>query len=119
MLSCGYLKYVTEANESYAREDYCDASGKCALAYTKLTRKGGGAQKTKGERAFKTAESYRMTEQYRDANEWYDRAILLEYEEFQPEVLLYNADMLRKMRDFEKAKELYKKYKDLEWVSYP
>lgn len=113
MVSCGYLKYVTDANESYEREDYCDASGKCATAYTKLTRKGIGAQKTKGQMAFKTAESYRMTEQYRDANEWYDRALLLEYEQFQPEVLLYNADMLRKMRKFEKAKELYGLYKNL------
>ncbi len=113
VLSCGYMKYVTEANESYVREDYCDASEKCAMAYTKLTRKGGGAQTTKGDMAFKTAESYRMTEQYRDANEWYERAKLLEYEQVKPEVLLYNADVLRKMREFDKAIIDYKLYKTM------
>ena len=111
--SCGYLKIVTDANESYVREDYCDAAEKCALAYTKLTRKGGGAQESKGNMAFKTAESYRMIEQYRDANEWYERAKLLEYEQVMPEVLLYNADVLRKMREFDKAIADYKMYKTM------
>lgn len=113
MLSCGYMKYVTEANESYVREDYCDASEKCATAYSKLTRKGGKAQETKGDMAFKTAESYRMTEQYREANEWYERAKLLEHELIKPEVLLYNADVLRKMREFDKAVVDYKLYKTM------
>ncbi|MDG1333158.1 MAG: OmpA family protein [Crocinitomicaceae bacterium] len=106
-------KAIIKANEAYARENFCDAAELCKTAYAKITRKGSGAQKKKADMAFKAAECYRHTERYRDANEWYDRAILLEHYEDQPLVYLYNADMLLKMREFDKAKENYEKYKNL------
>lgn len=113
MLTFAQGKALVNANEAFAREDYCEAAGLCATAYTKLIRKGAGAQRKKGDMAFKTAESYRLTERYREANEWYDRAILLEYEQIQPLVLLYNGDVFRKMREFDKAIDAYEKYKAL------
>ena len=103
-------KYVVKAKTAYASENYAEASKRCAEAYTKLTRKGNQAKKMKGEMAFMTAESYRLTERYRDANEWYDRAILLEYSEIVPEVLLYNGDMLRMMSEFDKSISNYNDY---------
>ncbi|PHR32191.1 MAG: hypothetical protein COA38_06900 [Fluviicola sp.] len=106
-------KYIVKANEAYARENFCDAAELCKTAYSKLTRKGSSAQSKKADMAFKAAECYRHTERYREANEWYDRAILLEHQDDEPLVYLYNADMLLKMREFDKAKTNYEKYKSL------
>lgn len=106
-------KVIAKANAQYASENYCEAADKCALAYTKIARKSASALKAKGEMAFKTAECYRNTERVKDANEWYDKAILLKYQQTEPKVFLYNAEMLRVMGEFKKAKENYVAYKAL------
>ncbi len=106
-------KYVVKAELAYASENYSEAAKLCGEAYTKLTRKGKMAKKMKAEMAFKTAESYRQTERFRDANEWYDRAILLEYFTINPEVYLYNGDMLQMMSEFDKAIRNYNDYLNL------
>jgi peptidoglycan-associated lipoprotein len=103
-------KSVIKAREAFVSERFDEATELCSQAYTKLTRKGKQAKKKKGEMAYMTAESYRLTERFRDANEWYDRAILLDYFDVAPEVYLYNADMLRMMSEFDKAIENYKEY---------
>jgi len=103
-------KHVIKAELSYASEHYSEASKLCATAYMKLTRKGKSAKLKKAEMAFKTAECYRLTEHYRDANEWYDRAILLEYYNTAPEVYLYNGDMLQMMSNHDKAVKNYDLY---------
>lgn len=103
-------KYVVKARAAYASENYSDATQLCATAYTKMTRKGKQAKKLKGEMAYMTAESYRLTERFREANEWYDRSILLDYQDLVPEVFLYNAEMLMMMSEFEKAKTNYEEY---------
>ena len=100
-------KYVTKANQAYRSQNYSEAADKCSVAYQKLNRKN---KKKKGDMAFKTAECYRLTERYKDANEWYDRTILLDYYETDPIVYLYNAEMLRQMGEFDKAIENYDKY---------
>lgn len=112
-LSFAQNKYILKANEAYAKENYYDAAELCKTAYTKITRKGSSAQGKKADMAYKVAESYRHTERYREANEWYDRAILLEHQNTEPLVYLYNADMFLKMREFDKAKANYEKYKAL------
>lgn len=106
-------KYIKEANTKYTNENYCEAADKCALAYTKIARKGNAALKTKGDMAFKTAECYRHTENVKAANEWYEKAILLKYQNTDPTVLLYNGDMLRVMGEFKKAQDNYAAYKSL------
>jgi peptidoglycan-associated lipoprotein len=103
-------KYVVKARAAYASENYSDATQLCATAYTKMTRKGKQAKKLKGEMAHMTAESYRLTERFREANEWYDRAILLDYQDIVPEVFLYNAEMLVMMSEFDKAKTNFEEY---------
>lgn len=112
-LSFAQNKYILKANAAYAQENYCDASLLCKTAYSKLSKRNPDALKKKADMAFKVAECYRHTERYRDANIWYDRAILLKHQEQEPLVYLYNADMLLKMRDFEKSKPNYEKYKAL------
>lgn len=106
-------KYIKNANAMYTNENYCEAAEKCALAYTKISRKGNAALKAKGDLAFKTGECYRNTENVKEANEWYEKAILLKYQQTEPLVLLYNGDMLRVMGEFKKAAENYSAYKAL------
>ena len=106
-------KYILKANEAYARENYYDAAELCKTAYTKLTSKGKSAFEKKADMAFKAGECYRHTERYRDANEWYDRAILLEHQKVNPIVYLFNGDMLLRMREYDKAKANYEKYQAL------
>lgn len=103
-------KYVIKAELSYASENYFESSELCKLAYSKLTRKGNGALKMKADMAFKTAESYRLTERYRDANEWYDRYILLDYKDFIAESYLYNGEMLLMMAEYVKAQKNFEEY---------
>ncbi len=103
-------KQVAKAELAYASENYFESAKLCAEAYTKLTRKGKGALKKKAEMAFKTAESFRLTERYRDANEWYDRCLLLDYQDIAPEVYLYNGEMLLMMAEYKKAQENFEEF---------
>lgn len=106
-------KFVIEAEKMYQSQNYCEAADKCSLAYSKLTRKGKTAKKTKADMAYKTAESYRLTERYKEASEWYERAILLEYFNTDPLVYFYNAEMYRFMNEKDKAIRNYQEYKKL------
>lgn len=112
-LSFAQNKYVLEAETYFISEKYCEGADKCSLAYTKLTRKGNQAKKMKADMAFKTAECYRYTDRFREANEWYDRALLLDYQDVVPEVHYYNGEMLRMMGSFDKAMIQYEEYKKL------
>ena len=87
-------KYLKDANKSYRSENYCEAADKCAVAYSKIKRSGTLALAAKGDMAFKTAEAFRNIEDVKQANEWYDKAILLKYQEKEPLIYLYNAEML-------------------------
>jgi len=104
---------VLKARASYESEAYCEAQELGEKAYKSLTRKGKMALKLKGEMAMLTADSYMFTEEYREAHEWYERAILLEYFEEVPEVYLYNAEMLKMMTEYDKALEMYNLYMKL------
>ncbi|MBI2257450.1 MAG: OmpA family protein [Flavobacteriia bacterium] len=106
-------KQVRIANEQYRNENFCEAASLCAKAYLKIERKGQLAKRMKGEMAFKTAECHRQVENVKDANEWYEKAIVLKYYEKVPDLYFLNAEMLRSMGEFAKAKENYKLYKEL------
>lgn len=106
-------KYIKDANLKYYNESYCEAASKCALAYTKIARKSNSALKVKADMAFKTAQSYRLTENMKEASNWYDKAILLKYQNTEPIVYYYNAEVLRMMGEYAKANENYKLYKSL------
>jgi outer membrane protein OmpA-like peptidoglycan-associated protein len=112
-LSFAQNKFVLEAETYFNSEKYCEGAEKCSLAYTKLTRKGSQAKKMKADMAFKTAECYRFTDRFRDATEWYERALLLDYQEIVPEIYYYNGEMLRMMGSFDKALASYEEYSKL------
>ena len=101
-------KIVLDAESYFISEKYCEAAEKCSQAYSKLSRKGNMAKKQKAGMAYKTAECYRFTERYREANEWYDRAILLDYQDIQPEVYFNNGDAERWIKNnlFSKVAEI-------------
>lgn len=112
-ISLAQSKHVLEAEKMYLSQNYCEAADKCALAYSKLTRKGKTAKKTKADMAFKTAESYRWTERFTEAAEWYERAILLEYYNTDPLVYFYTAEMYRVLNEKDKSLRNYQEYKKL------
>lgn len=104
-------KAVKDAQLTYASENYCDAAAKCAIAYSKITKGTVSALKLKAEYAFKTGESYRRIDDAEQAKTWFEKAILLKYQDRDPIVYLYTADMYRILADFKKAKEYYELYK--------
>jgi peptidoglycan-associated lipoprotein len=106
-------KYIDEANKYYNSFNYCEAADKLALAYGKIVKTNEKALMLKAEMAFKTAECYRFTDRFREAHDWYERAILLDYQKLVPEIHLNNAEMLRMMGEFEKAIKSYELYQKI------
>jgi len=106
-------KYVEKAETAFKSQNFSTGVNILKSSYETTSRKGAKAKKLKGDLAYKIAESYRMTDKFRDANEWYDRAILLEYQETEPLVYLYNAEMFRMMGELEKASKNYTLYTNL------
>lgn len=106
-------RLVREANMMFDNENYCEGAEKCEAAYKQISKKGKKAKLKKGQLAFKAAECYRLTERYKESQEWYERCELLGYEENEPKVLYYNAVALHKMGDMDKAQEYINKYKAL------
>lgn len=104
-------RIVREANKKFRNENYCEAADECIAAYKKLARKGNFAIRVKGSMAFKAAECYRLTERIKEAHEWYDKAILLRYQEIEPKVFYYNAEVLRNAGDYKRAIDNYLAYK--------
>ncbi|MBI1837169.1 MAG: OmpA family protein [Flavobacteriia bacterium] len=106
-------KQLVEAENAYRGQQYCEGADKFKVAYTKLSSKGEKAKRLKGEMAYKTGESYRLSMSYKDANEWYQRAIDLDYASINPLVYYYNGEMLQMMGQIDKALKNFEEYKKL------
>jgi len=104
-------KVVLEAEQMFLTQKFCEAAEKLTLAYSKVKSRGVAGMQNKATMAFKTAESYRLTERYQEATEWYERAILLEYFTIDPIIYFYNAEMYRSMNEIDKAIKNYQEYK--------
>jgi outer membrane protein OmpA-like peptidoglycan-associated protein len=104
---------VLKARTAYLSEAFCEAQELGAKAYNSIPTRGKRSLKLKGEMALLTGDSYRFQEMYREADEWYERALLLKYHEEVPEVYLYKAEMLRMMTEYDKALEMYEEYTKL------
>jgi outer membrane protein OmpA-like peptidoglycan-associated protein/tetratricopeptide (TPR) repeat protein len=103
-------KALKDAQLTYASENYCEAASKMAIAYTKITKNTPKALSLKAEYAFKTGESFRRIDDAAQAVTWFEKAILLKYQEKDPIVYLYAGDMYRVLADFPKAEANYKLY---------
>jgi len=104
---------VLKARTAYISEAFCEAQDLGEKAYNSIPTKGQRSLKLKGEMAMLTADCFRFQEMYREANDWYERALLLKYYEHVPEVYLYKGEMLRMMTEYDKAKEMYEEYMKL------
>lgn len=101
---------VSQANLAFRSQEYCEAAAKCQKAYAKITRKSKGAKRTKADMAFKAGECYRLTESPKEATEWYERALILGYQNTNPEVYLNNGHMYLVMGEDEKAKSNFQEF---------
>ena len=113
LLSACSQKQLLKAETAYQGQQYCEGASDFKVAYTKLGSKGEKAKRIKGEMAYKTAESFRLSLAFKDANEWYERSILLDYAQINPEVYFYNAEVLQMMNQFDKSLKNFEEYKKL------
>ncbi|MFH0866672.1 MAG: OmpA family protein [Bacteroidota bacterium] len=99
--------WALDADNAFQYKQYYEAIGLYKKAYTKI-------KKNKAERArviFQTAECYRLTNDTKQAEVWYKKAIGVKY----PDVLttLYYADMMKANEKYEDAIVQYNAYKEL------
>jgi peptidoglycan-associated lipoprotein len=106
-------KEIKKANKYYNNENYCEAVKYTIEAFEKVNPKGRKAVERKGDMAFKTGECYRHVEDYKNALDWYQKALILNYQKINPEVLFYYAEMIRYLGDHKLAIENYTNYKAL------
>jgi len=97
-------KEIEEAYEAFDAEEYTYAIELLKDAYNEAK-----GRDQKSEVLFKTAEAYRMVNQYKDAEQFYNKAIKVGYKD--PVALLYRGDMLKAMGEYEDAIEVYQDYK--------
>ena len=94
---------VKEANEAYESQQYFRAVELLKDAYGEVRGRQG-----KGEILFKTANSYRMMNEYKDAARYFERTVKIGYNDHT--ALLYWGDMLQAQGEYEEAIEVYQRY---------
>lgn len=97
-------KEIAEAYEAFDSEEYYYATQLLKDAYEEAK-----GRDQKSEVLFKTAEAYRMMNQYQEAEQFYNKAIKVGYKD--PQALLLKGDMLKAQGEFEEAIEAYQDYK--------
>ena len=97
-------KELKEAYEAYDAEEYYLAIDLLKEAFSEVR-----GRDLKTEVLFKTAESYRMMNDYKNAALYYERAQKLGYKD--NVVILYRADMLKAQGEYEEALTVYQEYK--------
>jgi outer membrane protein OmpA-like peptidoglycan-associated protein len=106
-------KEIKKANRSYINENYCDAIQLTIDAYEKVNIKHRKSSERKGDMAYKTADAYRKLEDFKNALDWYQKAMIHNYQRFKPDVVFYYAEMIRYLGDHKLALENYQVYKQL------
>lgn len=97
-------KSVEKAYKAYDKQEYTTAIELLKRAFTEVK-----GRKAKTEVLFKLAESYRMVNDYKNAQTQYEKAIKLGYDD--PVAILYKADMLKAQGEYEEAIVAYQEYK--------
>ncbi len=99
-------KRLTRAYETFEAGEYFQAIDIFKDAYQKITDK-----KEKVRITFYIAECYRMINNPKQAAMWYNKVMGKNYED--PIAVLYYADMLKMLGEYEDAKQQYQNYKEL------
>ena len=95
---------TSNADAAFSKGDYYDAVPLYKKAFNKEKNKA-----KKAEILFKTAESYRMANDYKNQEVWYEKAIKGGYKE--PEAILYYANALKFNGKYDEAIVQYNNYK--------
>jgi peptidoglycan-associated lipoprotein len=101
---------IDEAYAYYNAGFYCEGVSKCKVAYNKVKPKSKNGKKKKGELAFMAGECLRNTDRFGEAISWYEKAIMLKYQDINPEVYLRMGDMALALCDIDGAETNYKLY---------
>lgn len=99
-------KKVKEAFEAYDAEEYYFAIERLKRAFTEVR-----GREDKSEILFKIAQSYKFTNDYKNAENYFEKAVKLGYKD--PVAQLYLADMLKAQGEYEDAIAAYQEYKQL------
>jgi peptidoglycan-associated lipoprotein len=99
-------KKFEKAYAAYNAGEYVKAIDLFKEAYDRITDK-----KEKTKIVYHVADCYRRTNSPKQAALWYSKAINKKYED--PLAVLYYADMLKMIGEYEEAKVQYNKYKEL------
>lgn len=99
-------KRLQRAYETYEAGEYYQAIDIFKDAYQKITDK-----KEKVRITFYIGECYRKINDPKQASMWYSKVISKNYEN--PVAVLYYADMLKMLGEYEEARQQYKNYKEL------
>ena len=94
---------LIQADLAFAKGDYYDAAILYKKAYTKEKNK-----VKKAEIIFKVAESYRLTNDFRNQEVWYNKSIKAKYKD--PMAILYYADALKYNGKYDEAIVQYTNY---------
>ncbi len=105
--------YAKEADNLWQSGKYIEAAEAYKLAYAKMSTKTDKARIKKATYAFRAGESYKFIDRAGDAEEQYEKAILLRYYEIDPKVYYYLAEMQMTQCNHKKALQNYRKYKEL------
>lgn len=97
-------KEIAEAYQAFDAEEYFYAIELLKDAYEEAK-----GRDQKAEVLFKTAEAYRMMNQYKEAQQFYNKAIKVGYSD--PQAILLMGDMLKAQGEYEDAIEAYQAYK--------
>lgn len=105
--------YAKEADNLWESGKYIEAANAYKLAYAKMSTKSDKARIKKATYAFRAGECYRLIDKAGDAEEQFEKAILLRYHEIDPKVYYYLAEMQMSQCNHKKALQNYRKYKEL------
>lgn len=111
--SQGTRNYAKEAETLWASGMYEEAADAYKKASEKTSVKNDKAKQKKATYAYLSAECYRLIHKFPQAEEQYEKAILLGYQETEPKVYFYLAEMQMAQGEHKKAEGNYKKYKEI------
>ncbi len=109
----GTRNYAKEAQHLWASGLYCEAADAFKKASEKMSVKNDKARLKKAEFAYLSAECFRLVHKFASAEEQYEKAVLLRYQETEPKTYFYLAEMQMSQGEHKKAEGNYKKYNEI------
>jgi peptidoglycan-associated lipoprotein len=105
--------YGKEADVLWESGKYVEAADAYKKASDKMPVKTEKSRITKAGYAYRSAECYKLIHDFPNAEEQYEKSILLKQQEVEPKVYYYLAEMQMSQGEHKKAEGNYKKYKEL------